>query len=297
MPTGTLKKVFMDKGFAFIVPDEGGADLFAPMRNFVGERETAVEGSKVSYDTEVEDRTNKMKASSWSIVAGGAAAATLAANPYGAYGAVVGGYTPALASPYGTVASFAAVPGAGCCAAPCGGCCGMQVSGGCCGMPAGCCGGCPGMVPGFGGCCYGGMPGGGCCGACMPNGGCCGGCGNVQGGCVMQNGCGCQGAGAGAAPSPSDLAGAAAMTGTAPAAVAADPNGVAGAIAAVPGAVADPATAGASAAAASAPSAAAPAGAAANLPAGWEMASDPASGNTYYFNRSTGQTSWTVPTS
>jgi len=33
-----------------------------------------------------------------------------------------------------------------------------------------------------------------------------------------------------------------------------------------------------------------------NLPAGWELAKDPASGKTYYFNRAQNLTSWTVPT-
>jgi len=32
------------------------------------------------------------------------------------------------------------------------------------------------------------------------------------------------------------------------------------------------------------------------LPAGWEQATDPLSGKTYFYNRSTGETSWTAPT-
>lgn len=44
-----------------------------------------------------------------------------------------------------------------------------------------------------------------------------------------------------------------------------------------------------------APGVAAFGGGAATLPAGWESAPDPASGKTYYFNRSTGQTSWDPP--
>lgn len=56
----------------------------------------------------------------------------------------------------------------------------------------------------------------------------------------------------------------------------------------------DPTGAGAMAAMASAAAAAAaaPIGA---LPAGWEMGTDPASGRQFYFNRGTGQTSWTPP--
>merc|ERR1712072_1351688 len=33
-----------------------------------------------------------------------------------------------------------------------------------------------------------------------------------------------------------------------------------------------------------------------SLPAGWEKSIDPSSGKTYYFKRSTGETSWTTPT-
>lgn len=40
-----------------------------------------------------------------------------------------------------------------------------------------------------------------------------------------------------------------------------------------------------------------PAAVAQTLPAGWESTTDPSSGKPYYFNRATGETSWTPPAS
>merc|ERR1719321_32201 len=40
-----------------------------------------------------------------------------------------------------------------------------------------------------------------------------------------------------------------------------------------------------------------PPGGGPQLPPGWESATDPSSGKMYYFNRATGETTWTVPTS
>lgn len=77
--------------------------------------DTLTEGDKVTYEVEVEERTQKPKAASWSVISAtaGANLLTLSGNPYGAYGVVVGGYGPTSiitsldrVSPYG-------VPGAG----------------------------------------------------------------------------------------------------------------------------------------------------------------------------------------
>ncbi|CAJ1459062.1 unnamed protein product, partial [Effrenium voratum] len=125
MPTGILKKLFKEKGFGFLRPDDGGPDLFAPLRTFTGDEDTLNENDKVTFESEVEERTGKPKAASWSVIASTGAANVLAlgGNPYGAYGVVVGGYgaTPVVTgldryNPYGT--TLPALPSAGC------GCCG-----------------------------------------------------------------------------------------------------------------------------------------------------------------------------
>mmetsp|Transcript_86240 Transcript_86240/g.136116 ORF Transcript_86240/g.136116 Transcript_86240/m.136116 type:complete len:214 (+) Transcript_86240:68-709(+) len=110
MPYGTLKKFFQEKEFGFIKPDDGSPDLFAPKRTYQGSDDLLREGSKVSYESEIEDRTNKPKAAKWSVVDAGSvpAVASLAAAAYSlaalpGYGAVPGYGAPLhqAYSPYG----------------------------------------------------------------------------------------------------------------------------------------------------------------------------------------------------
>mmetsp|Transcript_29792 Transcript_29792/g.36508 ORF Transcript_29792/g.36508 Transcript_29792/m.36508 type:complete len:186 (-) Transcript_29792:13-570(-) len=119
MPTGFVKKLLKEKGFGFIRPDDGGADLFAPLRTFSGDEDTLSEGDRVTYDMEVEERTQKPKAASWSVDSATAASllTTLSGNPYGANGVVVGGYGPTSimtsldrSSPYGLPGTGSALP-------------------------------------------------------------------------------------------------------------------------------------------------------------------------------------------
>ena len=49
MPTGTVKFFNTEKGFGFIVPDEGGKDVFV---HKTGTRESLWEGDKVNYEVE-----------------------------------------------------------------------------------------------------------------------------------------------------------------------------------------------------------------------------------------------------
>jgi len=117
MPTGTLKKMFMEKGFGFIAPDDGSGDLFAHKRALLGGDESTIqEGCKVSFESEVEERTGKPKARTWSIISGGAVpgmAMPGMAMPGMDYGAMAAAAANAARfSPYGAMPGMA-MPGMG----------------------------------------------------------------------------------------------------------------------------------------------------------------------------------------
>lgn len=53
MATGTVKWFNSDKGYGFIAPDDGSADLFAHFSAIQGSgRRDLIEGQKVEFDTE-----------------------------------------------------------------------------------------------------------------------------------------------------------------------------------------------------------------------------------------------------
>merc|ERR1719498_182081 len=110
MQTGTLKKFFPEKGFGFIAQDSGGGnDLFAHKRALQGDESQIQEGVRVTYTMEIEDRTNKPKASTWQIVGGGGGGmdmAGMAAASFGAAG-MGGGGRP---GPYGAMGGAPALP-------------------------------------------------------------------------------------------------------------------------------------------------------------------------------------------
>lgn len=63
MATGTVKWFNTQKGFGFIVPDEGGPDIFVHITAVeqAGLR-TLNEGQKVTYDIHVDDKRGKSSA-------------------------------------------------------------------------------------------------------------------------------------------------------------------------------------------------------------------------------------------
>ena len=63
MPTGTVKFYNTQKGFGFIQPDDGSKDVFvhATAIERAGMRDL-VEGQKISFDVETDNRSGKMAA-------------------------------------------------------------------------------------------------------------------------------------------------------------------------------------------------------------------------------------------
>ncbi len=63
MATGTVKWFNNDKGFGFIIPDEGGADVFVHISAVerAGMR-TLAEGQKLSYELQSNPKNGKMSA-------------------------------------------------------------------------------------------------------------------------------------------------------------------------------------------------------------------------------------------
>ena len=58
--TGTVKKWSEDKGFGFILPDDGDEKLFIHCRQLV-DTETLQQGDVVSFDKEYDDRKGKIQ--------------------------------------------------------------------------------------------------------------------------------------------------------------------------------------------------------------------------------------------
>jgi CspA family cold shock protein len=61
MATGTVKFFNQDKGFGFITPDNGGADVFVHV-SALGYGGSLSEGQKVSYELGQDRKTGKSKA-------------------------------------------------------------------------------------------------------------------------------------------------------------------------------------------------------------------------------------------
>ncbi len=56
MPNGTVKWFNDQKGFGFIAPEDGSADLFVHQSSLPDGQYTLAEGTKVTYDAETGDK-------------------------------------------------------------------------------------------------------------------------------------------------------------------------------------------------------------------------------------------------
>ena len=60
MPAGSIKKVAPDRGFGFIVPEQGGDDVFFHFSALEGTKiEDLGEGDHVEYESEIGDKGPK----------------------------------------------------------------------------------------------------------------------------------------------------------------------------------------------------------------------------------------------
>ena len=62
MQTGVIKKWFGDRGFGFIKPDGGGADIFVHVRAFPPGTPEPAEEDRVSFDVANDSRSGKNQA-------------------------------------------------------------------------------------------------------------------------------------------------------------------------------------------------------------------------------------------
>ncbi|MCB1439035.1 MAG: cold-shock protein [Nitratireductor sp.] len=68
MPSGTVKFFNQDKGFGFIVPDDGGADIFVHISAVQASGLSGLnENDKVNFDTEPDKRGKGPKAVNLSL--------------------------------------------------------------------------------------------------------------------------------------------------------------------------------------------------------------------------------------
>jgi CspA family cold shock protein len=67
MATGTVKFFNEDKGFGFITPENGGADVFVHVSALQG-ASTLKDGQRVSYDLGQDRKTGKSKAENVSVL-------------------------------------------------------------------------------------------------------------------------------------------------------------------------------------------------------------------------------------
>lgn len=100
MPTGILKKYIADKGFGFIQPDDNSGDIFAHVKQKVGDPSEPCEaGRRVYFECTLDPSKGKPKATNWYFADGGVPQAQQQFGADGAAGAAAGqaGQNPGVA--------------------------------------------------------------------------------------------------------------------------------------------------------------------------------------------------------
>mmetsp|Transcript_24172 Transcript_24172/g.39407 ORF Transcript_24172/g.39407 Transcript_24172/m.39407 type:complete len:314 (+) Transcript_24172:30-971(+) len=148
LKSGTVKVYFPDKGFGFIAPDEGGDDIFAHSRQFIGDNaDGCKEGDRVKFDAAWDEQRAKMKAAIWRMDNDGLAGAVGALNFACQPGLAQGCYGP-MATNLGCDPRFSPYGCTGCMGCGCGmpgmGCTPGMTPGAACG-----CAGAPQLPPGW----------------------------------------------------------------------------------------------------------------------------------------------------
>jgi len=62
MPSGTVRNWVNERGFGFITPDDGGADVFVHMKALQNDHDYMTIGEQVEYEAQFNTRDNKMEA-------------------------------------------------------------------------------------------------------------------------------------------------------------------------------------------------------------------------------------------
>ncbi len=68
MQTGTVKFFNSDRGFGFIKPDDGGADVFVHIRQVANTTEALQENQRVSFEIGTDARKGKTQAEGVRII-------------------------------------------------------------------------------------------------------------------------------------------------------------------------------------------------------------------------------------